>query len=178
METLFCLPVWWRSYKKRWDLYCTVKTSAWALSSTVWDFSFQPKMLSCPWERSEECSEQCQWWCPLAFSHGLHSGCSSLHQCIADSVVLPCIVGSQCVHHLPRPSALKVFGFDPSRPLISPIFCWDFPSHPQISEGLHQGCPSGVLVRHNHPKHMEMVSTFGEGEQQRDHEERTNILGI
>lgn len=111
MEILFCLPVWWKSYEKRWDFYRAVKTSVWGLSSTGWGPSFLPKTLSCPWERSEGCSEQCQWWWPLAFSHGLHTGRSGLHQCMAHSIVLPCIFGSQCVHPLPCSSGLKVFGF-------------------------------------------------------------------
>jgi len=64
------------------------------------------------------------------------------------------------------------------RPLISPVFHQDFPSQPQISEeGLHQGHPSGALAHRNHPKQMEMVSPFGEGGEQQNHEESTNILG-
>lgn len=170
--------MWWESYKKRWDLYCTVKASAWALYSTVWDLSYLRKMLSCPWERSEGCGERCQWWCPLAFSHGLHTVCSGLQQCKAHSIVLPSIFVSQCAHPLPRPSALKIFVFILKDLWFLPFFHLRLPSHLQISEeGLHQGHHSGVLVHRNHPKHMEVVSTSGEGGQQRDHGESANILG-
>ena len=99
----------------------------------------------------------------MAFSHGLHTVCSGLQQCKAHSVVLPSIFGSQCVHPLPRPSALKIFGFILKDLGFLPFFHLHLPSHLQISEGsLHQGHHSGALVHRDHPKHMEVVSTFGE----------------